>query len=129
MDKDYKTICDICGRKTWYEKEQQCQCSYPKEKTCRTCGHTEQLKKIVQCTGTLRLIDNSDLDKRFTSFYKTGERIEVTYKDKTKERFYIGKSTGWKPTYLEIMKRNSTGGSALCSKRIIDIKGLGIYNK
>ena len=28
-------------------------------------------------------------------------------------RFYIGRSTGWIPIYLEILKSNSTGGSAL----------------
>ena len=30
-----------------------------------------------------------------------------------KNRFYIGRSTGWIPCYLEILQKNSTGGSQL----------------
>lgn len=63
MKKDnYTTQCDTCNRLTWYGKEQPCHCTYPKTKTCDTCGHTEQVEDedgclIIQpCTGTLRLI-------------------------------------------------------------------------
>ena len=41
-----------------------------------------------------------------------GKRVEVTLKDETKKRFYVGKSSGWIPTHLEIKNRNSTGGPA-----------------
>lgn len=84
--------------------------------------------------------DFSDLDERFTPFYEKNERVEVTYKkgyenytgygNKTNglvQRFYIGRSTGIKPIYLEIQKRNSMGGTALMSKGIVSIKGLGVY--
>lgn len=40
-----------------------------------------------------------------------GMRIEVTYPDGNKSRFWVGKSTGWKPCYLELKIRTSTGGS------------------
>ncbi len=53
----HSTQCDVCGRRTWYEKEQQCHCSYPDKTTCETCGHTEaDYDTMVRCTGTLRKI-------------------------------------------------------------------------
>jgi hypothetical protein len=85
-------------------------------------------------------LDLSDLDPRFTPYCETGERVEVTYKkgweDYTgygnrtnglKARFYVGKSTGWKPIYLTILKSNSSGGAGICSKAVKSIRGLGIY--
>ena len=86
-------------------------------------------------------LDESDLDERFTNYYNSGERVEVTWKKDWAEdysgydqpdglnrtRFYVGKSTGWKPVYLEIKNRNSSGGAAICSSGIESIKGLGIY--
>lgn len=59
MSEDYKTICDKCYRKTWYEGEQPCH--------------------VAGCTGTLRVISSENLDERLTRFYKSGERVEVTY--------------------------------------------------
>lgn len=84
--------------------------------------------------------DFSELDERFTPFYESGERVEVEYEDGyedysgygartdgKKQRFYVGKSTGWKPVYLQIYARNSAGGQAVFSHGIKSIKGLGIY--
>lgn len=122
---DYKTVCDSCGYKTWYETEQPC----PRTLYigCPTCGSREFISKEVKCKGTLKLIDNSKLNSRATKYYETGERVEITYKDGSKTRCYIGKSTGWKPCYLEISKSNSTGGSLLYLPEDAEIKGLGIY--
>lgn len=40
-----------------------------------------------------------------------GKRVEVenTY-DNEKRRFWVGRSTGWRPCHLEIAKRTSQGG-------------------
>jgi hypothetical protein len=85
-------------------------------------------------------MDYSDLDERFTEFYERRERVEVTYKpgfedytgygartDGKKARFYVGKSTGWKPVYLTILRRNSCGGGAILSCAVESVRGLGIY--
>ena len=60
MADKYKTVCDKCGRLTWYETEQQCHCSYFPSETCTTCGHTETDydNGQVRCTGTLRLLSD-----------------------------------------------------------------------
>jgi hypothetical protein len=47
-----------------------------------------------------------------------GKRVEVEYDWGEKERFYIGKSTGWIPCHLAIKKSNSIGGAALLADSI-----------
>ena len=115
---NYKSICDKCYRKTWYDAEQQCHCTYPKKKICKTCGHIEELDTMERCTGTLKLIDNSELNTRFDSFYNSGQRVEVSFRDSNgkeykRKRGYIGKTTGWKPSYMLLLRSNSTGSSYL----------------
>ena len=41
-----------------------------------------------------------------------GKRVEVTTPDGSRNRFYIGRSTGWLPCHLEVKTRRSTGGAA-----------------
>ncbi|MDD5355694.1 MAG: hypothetical protein PHY56_04115 [Candidatus Omnitrophica bacterium] len=139
MVEQYKSVCDNCGKKTYYEEEQQCHFFYPASRKCETCGHTETIEpvKMVRCTGTLRLIDNSQLDERFTFAYERGLRVEVTWKkgyenyggygsrtNGQKARFRVGKSTGWKPIYLMLLKSNSLGGSAILSAAVESVKVL-----
>ena len=84
--------------------------------------------------------DYSDLDSRFTKFHESGERVEVTWKpgfedytgygchtEGLKARFYVGRSTGWKPIYLMILQKNSIGGGAILSCAVKSIRGLGIF--
>ena len=78
-------------------------------------------------TERQQLVDKSDLDKRFAPFYSSGQRIEVTYKWGEKERFYVGKSTGWKPCYLTIKRVDSTGGAAILSSSVVHIQPLEIF--
>ena len=86
--------------------------------------------------------DYSALDKRFTLYYKSGERVEVTWKDGfedysgygcrtegKKARFYVGRSTGWKPIYLMILRIDSIGGTAILSEAVESIRGLNIYKR
>lgn len=82
-------------------------------------------------------VDTSLLDPRFTPYYESGQRVEVTWKpghgDLTgygartngrKARFYVGKSTGWKPIYLMILRRDSLGGAAILSDIVETIRPL-----
>ena len=85
-------------------------------------------------------IDTSDLDPRFRPYYESMERIEVTWKpgfedytgygsrtEGRKARFYVGKSTGWRPVYIRIYSRRSAGGAAILYSAVESIRGLGIY--
>ncbi len=44
---------------------------------------------------------------------REGQRVEVIDCHGEKRRFYIGKSTGFIPCHLEILKSNSTGGGSV----------------
>lgn len=126
MKEEYKTVCDECFQGTWYETEQPCKRTY--FQGCSHCGSHENKSKEIKCTGTLRVIDTSSLVDIFTPYYKSKERVEVTYQSGEKERFYVGKSTGWKPVYLAIKKRNSWGGIGVSrAENVKSIRGLGIY--
>lgn len=79
----------------------------------------------------------SELDERFTPYYENRQRVEVEwldgYEDYTgygartdgkKARFYVGKSTGWKPVYLQIYSRRSTCGVAILSSAVKSIRAI-----
>ena len=52
--------------------------------------------------------DNSGLTKDLIGH--EGWRVEVTRADGTKQRFIVGRSTGWRPCHLAIHNRRSHGG-------------------
>ena len=79
--------------------------------------------------------DLSDLDTRFTDAYNNHQRVEVVWKkgyedftgygsrtDGKKARFWVGRSTGWKPIYLMILTRRSLGGAAILSSAVESIR-------
>ena len=68
-------------------------------------------------------------DSNFENWKNDKVRVEATnesgyedytgygnYTDGKKNRFYLGRSTGWLPVYLEILKSNSMGGGSLFLK-------------
>lgn len=52
-----------------------------------------------------------------------GWRVEVTRSSGAKERFIVGRSTGWIPCHIELKLRTSTGGPAAWSD-IVDVRRL-----
>ncbi len=59
---------------------------------------------------------NSELYAPFIG--NEGRRVEVQYTNGEKERFYVGKSTGFIPCHLIIKKINSRGGVAVTGSLI-----------
>lgn len=51
-----------------------------------------------------------------------GMRIECTDSFGERRRFWVGKSTGWQPAYLEVKTRRSMGGIACDSTGYTDIR-------
>jgi len=109
MDQEYKTVCNKCLQGTWYETEQPCKQTL--WQGCKKCGSHEVISKEKLCTGTLIVIDNSDLASQFSIFYKNKQRIEVQFSYGDMKRGTVGKTTGWKPVYLLMLKRNSTASA------------------
>lgn len=86
--------------------------------------------------------DLSDLDERFTPYWKSGERVEVVWKkgfedysgygnltNGRKARFYVGRSTGIKPIYIALLRRDSIGGAAILSSAVESIRGLSVFKQ
>lgn len=57
------------------------------------------------------------------------KRVEVVHQwpsgPEEKARFYVGKSCGWIPCHLEIKRRDSIGGGAVCFGEIKSVRVVG----
>lgn len=57
-----------------------------------------------------------------------GKKVEVRHKwpsgEEERARFKVGKSTGFIPCHLELKRRNSSGGAAVCLGEILSVKVL-----
>lgn len=65
--------------------------------------------------------DLSDLNPQLTPYI--GWRVEVVTDSGETRRFIVGQSTGWRPCYLEISRRNALGGGA-AEKHYASVKPL-----
>ena len=55
--------------------------------------------------------DDSDLAHKFIPFYESGERIEVDFGHGEIKRGTVGITTGWKPIFLLMLRKDSVGSS------------------
>ena len=82
-------------------------------------------------------MDYSEIDERFIPYYESGERVEVEWKEGMedfggygartegrKARFYVGISTGWRPVFLQIYRKDSMGGQHILSSAVKSIKAV-----
>jgi hypothetical protein len=80
-----------------------------------TVEHFEQCAAIMDAgarySAETRTRDGSDLTPALLGL--EGRRVEVTMPDGERRRFWVGKSTGWRPCHLEIATRRSHGGGAV----------------
>lgn len=53
-----------------------------------------------------------------------GKRVEVVNCFGETSKFYVGRSTGWLPVHLEIKKKGSDGGGAVCCTPFQSVKVL-----
>lgn len=61
--------------------------------------------------------DPSNLTNKFYDYYNTGQRIIVKTPYGEILRGYVGKTTGWRPSYLLLARSNSIGSSELLDDR------------
>ena len=71
-------------------------------------------------------LDISNLARKFERYYKSGQRIIVVTPWGETMRGYVGKTTGWKPSYLLLNNTRSTGSSELLND---DYRIIGTLNK
>lgn len=127
MSQEYTTICDNCYQGTWYKTEQPCKRTL--SKGCQACGSHEYISENYPCTGTLRIINTSNLVKRFKHYHETGQRIEVLTSYGDTIRGYVGKTTGWKPVYMLLAKKNSRGSSDILREDDKITKTINAYRR
>ena len=53
--------------------------------------------------------DPSDLDPRFALYWENKKRIQVQFSDGEIKSGTVGITTGWKPIFLLMLRRNSHG--------------------
>jgi hypothetical protein len=63
--------------------------------------------------------DDSDLSKQFVPYYNNQKRIKVQFYGEEIKTGTVGVTTGWKPTFLLMLRKNSSGSSYLLSDKTI----------
>lgn len=58
-----------------------------------------------------KTLDTSCLDKRFIPYYNTGQRIKVDFGHGEVRCGTVGITTGWRPTFLLMLRANSLGST------------------
>lgn len=93
---------------------------------CECCGQATGQKP---CTGTLKLIDRSDLAPQFAGYYESGDRIRVRFSYGEERTGTVGKTMGWRPAYLLMARSDSTGSSDVlgADDAVIAVKRGGKY--
>ena len=61
--------------------------------------------------------DVSDLNKEFIPYFENGERITVKFSYGEVKRGTIGISSGWKPIFLLMLTKRSSGSSYTIGKQ------------
>lgn len=97
--------------------------------------NTEETRPAVHPSGHRMDYTTLDASPELARYYASGERIEITWKPgwemnpgrDGKTRCYVGRSMGWAPCWLMILRANSTRGGALDMRGIKSIRGLGKY--
>lgn len=117
-DPMHTSVCDRCYRGTWYPGGERCHYSRPTR--CKCCGQTTGEEP---CGGTLRAIDTSALAPAFARYYESGARIRVQVAGETMTGT-VGKTTGWRPSYMLLRSANARSSSVLLSAddRILAVK-------
>ena len=54
---------------------------------------------------------SEDLFEQFVPYYQSGQRIEVTYSTGEVKRGTVGVTTGWRPCFLLMLRRDSIWSS------------------
>lgn len=80
-----------------------------------TRSYAETIERDKREHGTR--FDESELAPKFVKYYESGERIEVDFGDGFRKRGTIGKTTGWRPCFLLMLRRDSIGSVYTLSEK------------
>jgi hypothetical protein len=69
--------------------------------------------------------DASSLDERFIPYFNSGRRIEVSLDIFGVKRGTVGVTTGWRPVFLLILTKRSTGSHITLGAKDIIVREVG----
>jgi hypothetical protein len=75
-------------------------------------GMTQERWQALSESRRQELRDTAGLTPELVAL--EGCRVEVIDNYGERRRFWVGRSTGWRPCHLEIARRNSSGGGSAC---------------
>ncbi len=113
---NYTSMCNRCGSKGWHKEVTPCIRTYTH--ACSSCGSCEY-GKLKTCTGTNVIIDYSSIAKKFIPYYENKQRIKVEFSHGEIKSGTISMTTGWKPVFILMLRKNSTGSSYTLSDKDI----------
>lgn len=70
--------------------------------------------------------DSSELSKQYIPYFENGQRIEVDFGYEIK-RGYVGVTSGWKPSFILLLRSDSIGSSYLLNDSHKIVKTLPKY--
>ena len=91
-------------------------------------NYEDYLKNAIEKTrGTIRLV--KIIEKNLLSILKTSNALKLNnpYKDESNLRGYVGITTGWRPSFILLLKSNSTGSSELLDERYEIVKEINKF--
>lgn len=109
MTAEYATVCER-GHGNYSAETAGTACRLTVPTYCDCC---RQRTGERPCPGTYRTVDRSELAPAFAPFHGTGRRIRVRMADGEVLAGYVGRTSGWKPAYLLLARRDSTGSIVL----------------
>lgn len=86
-----------------------------------------RLFRIMTPAQKRELVDLLHRNPVLHPFLESQERVEITMRWGDRIRCYVGRSTGWRPAYLALPRRDSRYGSGIIPDAIVSIRGLGVY--
>lgn len=111
---EYTSICNTCYCKGWHEKPEKCKRTH--FIGCDSCRSNENISDETKCKGMNIMIDYSAISKQFIPYYESQERIKVKISDSDEIKSgTIGITTGWKPIFILMLTKRSTGSSYILS--------------
>lgn len=115
----YTSICNVCSQKGWHKKPEPCKRQYTKP--CECC-HSYENGKLVNCKGTNIIRNYSNIAQQFAGYYRKDIRIKVAFCDDNGKVYEtktgtVSMTTGWKPSLMLMLRKDSTGSSWLLSAK------------
>lgn len=109
------SICNVCYQKGWHTEPEPCVRKY--SENCEHCGQNLPDREMKTCKGMNVMIDYSKCATKFIPYYENQQRIKVDVIGMGIKSGTVGKTIGWKPVFILMLRSNSTGSSIILTDK------------